>query len=180
MDDEELIDTPFDQGPTEAMLAERKYENTRNPMYLWQLIWACAGHGLPLPPVALEYLGDVAGNLLKCADSRERKAKENVQGAVFAALFGDPGKGGRSFLTQFATKERDDKIGTSMSADMLERVVPIYGENGEMPTLKTVPGASLKEAIAKARPLAPELTTDRSFSRALDAIDRPSSPHRKT
>lgn len=180
MDDEELIDAPFDEGPFEAMLAERQYENTRNPMYLWKLVRACTGHGLPLPPVALEYLGEVAGSLLKCADAKERKAKENVHGAVFAALFGDPGKGGSSLLTRFAKEERDIKIGLSMSADMLERVVPEYGESGELPILKTVPGASLREAIANARHIAPELTNDRSFSRALDDIDRPSRPHKKT
>lgn len=191
MDDEELIDTPFDQGPFEAMLAERQYENTRNPMYLWKLIRACTAHGLPLPTVALEYLGDVAEKLLDSAEMAVRddgdeatriaraKTKENMQGVVFEAVFGKPSKGGISPLTRFAKDEQKFRAGMEMSKVMCERVVPVYGENGEAPVVKTVPGATFEEAIAAGKPHAKWMDSDRSFRRALADLDRPSRPHRK-
>lgn len=168
--DEDDWEFSIDAAHFDLMVAERQYENTKNPMYLWKLIKACLVHDQPLPPIAMMYLGEVADRLFKYASPKGKTKNDEVQGDVYRALFGDPPLGA-SPLRQFYVAERDFAVGVKMEAAMADLLVLAQGSEGEAPYFKLEKGATMQEAIEKAKPLAPELGDTVSFRRAHDKLN---------
>lgn len=166
-------DFSIDQAQFDVMVAARKYENSGNPLYLWKLVKGCADHGQPIPQEAMAYLGKVAERLMLCANPKERDDPENIQKEVFSAVFGGTKSGRGGFLEQFWNDERDFQIGVGMEMLMAETVVTVASAETEEPAVMVQQGASMKQAIRSVRHLAPELSDDASFRRAMKNSNLP-------
>src|SRR5262249_25399969 len=53
-----------DWMPERLAVIEKKWRESRNPVYVWFMVAACCDHAAPFPPWVNEYLADCAKGLL--------------------------------------------------------------------------------------------------------------------
>ncbi len=79
------------------------WEDSKNPYYVWEVIYCCAKHQMPLPDWVLDYLANCASRMM----SDEAKQSHDVRKAL-PSILGFPTKKGPGNLLDPASDEPEE------------------------------------------------------------------------